>query len=163
MLQVSVASKYIFSSCLKKQIPHNVALKPANCIKQFKARIRNQSKETFNCTSRTLTCLEYLNVQDVNSSSTCELLCSERSVLTYAVVTLRSVCFSGNLDKQTARGSTALHYCCLTDNSECLKLLLRGKASVTISKSRKPHVTADSAHDSETRYKQTVKLLFKNL
>ncbi|XP_071390905.1 arf-GAP with SH3 domain, ANK repeat and PH domain-containing protein 2b [Centroberyx affinis] len=39
---------------------------------------------------------------------------------------------SGNLDKQTARGSTALHYCCLTDNSECLKLLLRGKASVTI-------------------------------
>ncbi|KAM4713401.1 arf-GAP with SH3 domain, ANK repeat and PH domain-containing protein 2b [Anableps anableps] len=38
---------------------------------------------------------------------------------------------SGNLDKQTARGSTALHYCCLTDNSECLKLLLRGKASVS--------------------------------
>ncbi|XP_041814084.1 arf-GAP with SH3 domain, ANK repeat and PH domain-containing protein 2b [Chelmon rostratus] len=39
---------------------------------------------------------------------------------------------SGNLDKQTTRGSTALHYCCLTDNSECLKLLLRGKASVSI-------------------------------
>ncbi|XP_047429462.1 arf-GAP with SH3 domain, ANK repeat and PH domain-containing protein 2b [Mugil cephalus] len=39
---------------------------------------------------------------------------------------------SGNLDKQTSRGSTALHYCCLTDNSECLKLLLRGKASVSI-------------------------------
>ncbi|KAL7871687.1 hypothetical protein SRHO_G00066700 [Serrasalmus rhombeus] len=38
---------------------------------------------------------------------------------------------SGNLDKQTAKGSTALHYCCLTDSSECLKLLLRGKASVT--------------------------------
>ncbi|XP_034431910.1 arf-GAP with SH3 domain, ANK repeat and PH domain-containing protein 2a isoform X2 [Hippoglossus hippoglossus] len=35
-----------------------------------------------------------------------------------------------NLDKQTAKGSTALHYCCLTDNSECLKLLLRGKASI---------------------------------
>uniref|UniRef100_A0A8C7WH58 Arf-GAP with SH3 domain, ANK repeat and PH domain-containing protein 3 n=1 Tax=Oncorhynchus mykiss TaxID=8022 RepID=A0A8C7WH58_ONCMY len=32
---------------------------------------------------------------------------------------------SGNLEKQTAKGSTALHYCCLTDNSECLKLLLR--------------------------------------
>ncbi|XP_015237954.1 PREDICTED: arf-GAP with SH3 domain, ANK repeat and PH domain-containing protein 2-like [Cyprinodon variegatus] len=41
---------------------------------------------------------------------------------------------SGNLDRQTAKGSTALHYCCLTDNSECLKLLLRGKASVSISK-----------------------------
>ncbi|XP_071324258.1 arf-GAP with SH3 domain, ANK repeat and PH domain-containing protein 2b isoform X2 [Trachinotus anak] len=39
---------------------------------------------------------------------------------------------SANLDKQTAKGSTALHYCCLTDNSECLKLLLRGKASVSI-------------------------------
>uniref|UniRef100_A0A8C1FJ05 ArfGAP with SH3 domain, ankyrin repeat and PH domain 2b n=1 Tax=Cyprinus carpio carpio TaxID=630221 RepID=A0A8C1FJ05_CYPCA len=38
---------------------------------------------------------------------------------------------SGNLDKQTAKGSTALHYCCSTDNSECMKLLLRGKASVT--------------------------------
>lgn len=42
---------------------------------------------------------------------------------------------SGTLDKQTAKGSTALHYCCLTDNSECMKLLLRGKASGTISKS----------------------------
>ncbi|KAE8605025.1 hypothetical protein XENTR_v10014942 [Xenopus tropicalis] len=39
---------------------------------------------------------------------------------------------SGNLDKQTAKGSTALHYCCLTDNAECLKLLLRGKASTDI-------------------------------
>ncbi|KAM9466691.1 arf-GAP with SH3 domain, ANK repeat and PH domain-containing protein 2a isoform 2-T2 [Clarias gariepinus] len=39
---------------------------------------------------------------------------------------------SANLDKQTAKGSTALHYCCLTDNSECLKLLLRGKASIDI-------------------------------
>ncbi|KAI1897361.1 hypothetical protein AGOR_G00082520 [Albula goreensis] len=39
---------------------------------------------------------------------------------------------SGSLGKQTAKGSTALHYCCLTDNSECLKLLLRGKASVDI-------------------------------
>ncbi|XP_037550968.1 arf-GAP with SH3 domain, ANK repeat and PH domain-containing protein 2a [Nematolebias whitei] len=38
-----------------------------------------------------------------------------------------------NLDKQTSKGSTALHYCCLTDNSECLKLLLRGKASIDIS------------------------------
>ena len=45
------------------------------------------------------------------------------------------LCFSANLDKQTAGGSTALHYCCLTDNSECLKLLLRGKATVSISKS----------------------------
>lgn len=46
--------------------------------------------------------------------------------------------FSANLDKQTDRGSTALHYCCLTDNSECLKLLLRGKASVSIGKNVSP-------------------------
>lgn len=47
-----------------------------------------------------------------------------------------SVCVpsSGNLDKQTGKGSTALHYCCLTDNAECLKLLLRGKASIEIGK-----------------------------
>ncbi|KAB0359713.1 hypothetical protein FD754_003869 [Muntiacus muntjak] len=38
----------------------------------------------------------------------------------------------GNLDKQTGKGSTALHYCCLTDSAECLKLLLRGKASIGI-------------------------------
>lgn len=47
-----------------------------------------------------------------------------------------SICVpsSGNLDKQTGKGSTALHYCCLTDNAECLKLLLRGKASIEIGK-----------------------------
>lgn len=48
-------------------------------------------------------------------------------------VSLRSL----NLDKQTVKGSTALHYCCLTDNSECLKLLLRGKASIDIGKKLK--------------------------
>lgn len=45
---------------------------------------------------------------------------------------------SGNLDKQTAKGSTALHYCCLTDNAECLKLLLRGKASIEIGERHRP-------------------------
>ncbi|KAM9435974.1 arf-GAP with SH3 domain, ANK repeat and PH domain-containing protein 2b isoform 2-T2 [Clarias gariepinus] len=39
---------------------------------------------------------------------------------------------SGNLDKQTVKGNTAVHYCCVADNSECLKLLLRSKASVSI-------------------------------
>ena len=55
----------------------------------------------------------------------------EVNVLTTVVCLL---CVSGNLEKQTAKGSTALHYCCLTDNSECLKLLLRGRASVSIGK-----------------------------
>ncbi|XP_061877356.1 arf-GAP with SH3 domain, ANK repeat and PH domain-containing protein 1 isoform X6 [Entelurus aequoreus] len=34
---------------------------------------------------------------------------------------------SGNLDKQTEWGNTALHYCCMYEKPECLKLLLRGK------------------------------------
>uniref|UniRef100_A0A673GBS1 Arf-GAP with SH3 domain, ANK repeat and PH domain-containing protein 1-like n=1 Tax=Sinocyclocheilus rhinocerous TaxID=307959 RepID=A0A673GBS1_9TELE len=40
---------------------------------------------------------------------------------------------SGNLDKQTERGNTALHYCCLYEKHECLKLLLRGKPATDIS------------------------------
>uniref|UniRef100_A0A673ISV6 Arf-GAP with SH3 domain, ANK repeat and PH domain-containing protein 1-like n=1 Tax=Sinocyclocheilus rhinocerous TaxID=307959 RepID=A0A673ISV6_9TELE len=39
---------------------------------------------------------------------------------------------SGNLDKQTERGNTALHYCCLYEKHECLKLLLRGKPATDI-------------------------------
>uniref|UniRef100_A0A673GD23 Arf-GAP with SH3 domain, ANK repeat and PH domain-containing protein 1-like n=1 Tax=Sinocyclocheilus rhinocerous TaxID=307959 RepID=A0A673GD23_9TELE len=42
---------------------------------------------------------------------------------------------SGNLDKQTERGNTALHYCCLYEKHECLKLLLRGKPATDISES----------------------------
>uniref|UniRef100_A0A8C5GHL5 Arf-GAP domain-containing protein n=1 Tax=Gouania willdenowi TaxID=441366 RepID=A0A8C5GHL5_GOUWI len=45
-----------------------------------------------------------------------------------------------NLDKQTAKGSTALHYCCLTDNSECLKLLLRGKLNKALAGKFNAHV-----------------------
>ncbi|XP_056594104.1 arf-GAP with SH3 domain, ANK repeat and PH domain-containing protein 1 isoform X4 [Triplophysa dalaica] len=39
---------------------------------------------------------------------------------------------SGNLDKQTERGNTALHYCCFFEKHECLKLLLRGKPATDI-------------------------------
>ncbi|XP_057178403.1 arf-GAP with SH3 domain, ANK repeat and PH domain-containing protein 1 isoform X3 [Triplophysa rosa] len=39
---------------------------------------------------------------------------------------------SGNLDKQTERGNTALHYCCFYEKHECLKLLLRGKPATDI-------------------------------
>ncbi|XP_077100455.1 arf-GAP with SH3 domain, ANK repeat and PH domain-containing protein 1 isoform X1 [Siphateles boraxobius] len=39
---------------------------------------------------------------------------------------------SGNLDKQTERGNTALHYCCMYEKHECLKLLLRGKPATDI-------------------------------
>ncbi|XP_059501954.1 arf-GAP with SH3 domain, ANK repeat and PH domain-containing protein 1-like isoform X4 [Stegostoma tigrinum] len=39
---------------------------------------------------------------------------------------------SGNLDKPTAKGNTAVHYCCMFDKVECLKLLLRGKPSLNL-------------------------------
>ncbi|XP_069776613.1 arf-GAP with SH3 domain, ANK repeat and PH domain-containing protein 1-like isoform X8 [Narcine bancroftii] len=39
---------------------------------------------------------------------------------------------SGNLDKQTTKGNTAIHYCCMFDKVECLKLLLRGKPSLNL-------------------------------
>uniref|UniRef100_A0A3B3TE73 Un-named sa1614 n=1 Tax=Paramormyrops kingsleyae TaxID=1676925 RepID=A0A3B3TE73_9TELE len=39
---------------------------------------------------------------------------------------------NNNLDAQTARRNTALHYCCLHNKTECLKLLLRAKANTHI-------------------------------
>ncbi|XP_067402982.1 arf-GAP with SH3 domain, ANK repeat and PH domain-containing protein 2-like [Emydura macquarii macquarii] len=39
---------------------------------------------------------------------------------------------SGSLMKQTAKGNTPLHYCCLHNKPECIKLLLRAKASIAI-------------------------------
>ncbi|KAM5211290.1 arf-GAP with SH3 domain, ANK repeat and PH domain-containing protein 1 isoform 9-T11 [Hipposideros larvatus] len=38
----------------------------------------------------------------------------------------------GNLDKQTAVGNTALHYCSMYDKPECLKLLLRSKPALDV-------------------------------
>ncbi|CAG2170375.1 unnamed protein product [Oppiella nova] len=37
-----------------------------------------------------------------------------------------------NLNKVDAQGNTGLHYCVLYDKSECMKLLLRSKADITI-------------------------------
>uniref|UniRef100_A0A8C1SUP7 Un-named sa1614 n=1 Tax=Cyprinus carpio TaxID=7962 RepID=A0A8C1SUP7_CYPCA len=37
-----------------------------------------------------------------------------------------------NLDAQTVKGNTALHYCCHHNKTECLKLLLRAKANTHI-------------------------------
>ncbi|XP_062842347.1 arf-GAP with SH3 domain, ANK repeat and PH domain-containing protein 2 [Trichomycterus rosablanca] len=39
---------------------------------------------------------------------------------------------SNNMDAQTVKGNTALHYCCLHNKTECLKLLLRAKANAHI-------------------------------
>ncbi|XP_078093016.1 arf-GAP with SH3 domain, ANK repeat and PH domain-containing protein 1 isoform X3 [Mustelus asterias] len=38
----------------------------------------------------------------------------------------------GNLSKKTMKGNTAVHYSCLFNKTECLKLLLRAKANTTI-------------------------------
>ncbi|NXQ93650.1 ASAP1 protein, partial [Sagittarius serpentarius] len=39
---------------------------------------------------------------------------------------------SGSLAKQTAEGNTPLHYCCSHNKPECVKLLLKAKANITI-------------------------------
>uniref|UniRef100_K7GFL5 Arf-GAP with SH3 domain, ANK repeat and PH domain-containing protein 3 n=1 Tax=Pelodiscus sinensis TaxID=13735 RepID=K7GFL5_PELSI len=39
---------------------------------------------------------------------------------------------SGSLEKQTEKGNTPLHYCCFHNKPECLKLLVRAKASIAI-------------------------------
>jgi ankyrin repeat protein len=46
------------------------------------------------------------------------------------------VVFSGNLDKQTSLGNTALHYCSMFSKPECLKLLLRSKPTVDVGECR---------------------------
>lgn len=42
---------------------------------------------------------------------------------------------SGNQDAQTDGGNTALHYCCLYDKPQCVKLLLRGNPDVHVGES----------------------------
>ncbi|XP_041423953.1 arf-GAP with SH3 domain, ANK repeat and PH domain-containing protein 1 isoform X2 [Xenopus laevis] len=56
----------------------------------------------------------------------------------------------GNLDKQTGKGNTALHYCCLYNKPECLKLLLRGKPTIDAVN----HV-GETANDIAKRLKAT--------
>ncbi|KAM8731616.1 arf-GAP with SH3 domain, ANK repeat and PH domain-containing protein 1 isoform 5-T5 [Acanthopagrus schlegelii] len=57
---------------------------------------------------------------------------------------------SGNLDKQTEWGNTALHYCCMYEKPECLKLLLRGKPATDI-----PNQNGETALDVARRLRNT--------
>uniref|UniRef100_A0A671YKF5 ArfGAP with SH3 domain, ankyrin repeat and PH domain 1 n=1 Tax=Sparus aurata TaxID=8175 RepID=A0A671YKF5_SPAAU len=57
---------------------------------------------------------------------------------------------SGNLDKQTDWGNTALHYCCMYEKPECLKLLLRGKPATDI-----PNQNGETALDVARRLRNT--------
>lgn len=43
---------------------------------------------------------------------------------------------SSNVDMQTCSGNTALHYSCLHNKSDCVRLLLRARASTQISRAR---------------------------
>lgn len=49
------------------------------------------------------------------------------------VADISTLCCSGSLAKRTAEGNTPLHYCCSHNKPECVKLLLRAQASITIS------------------------------
>lgn len=50
-----------------------------------------------------------------------------------SLLTISTYCCSRSLEKQTTVGNTPLHYCCFHNKPECLKLLLKAKASITIS------------------------------
>ncbi|KAM4026990.1 arf-GAP with SH3 domain, ANK repeat and PH domain-containing protein 1 isoform 4-T4 [Anomaloglossus baeobatrachus] len=54
----------------------------------------------------------------------------------------------GNLDKPTGKGQTALHYCCIYNKPECLKLLLRGKPTIDL-----VNQLGETAHDMARRLK----------
>nr|XP_032817645.1 arf-GAP with SH3 domain, ANK repeat and PH domain-containing protein 2 isoform X1 [Petromyzon marinus] len=57
---------------------------------------------------------------------------------------------SGNLNKQTVKGNTALHYCCVYNHTECLKLLLRSKAATDIA-----NESGETAMDIAKRTRQS--------
>ncbi|KAM4622299.1 arf-GAP with SH3 domain, ANK repeat and PH domain-containing protein 1-like [Discoglossus pictus] len=58
---------------------------------------------------------------------------------------------SGNLLKQTVRGNTALHYCCMYNKTECVKLFLRAKVNVKLK-----NEVGETALDIAKRLKHTL-------
>ncbi|XP_021272241.1 arf-GAP with SH3 domain, ANK repeat and PH domain-containing protein 1-like isoform X3 [Numida meleagris] len=65
---------------------------------------------------------------------------------------------SRSLEKQTTVGNTPLHYCCFHNKPECLKLLLKAKASITIT-----NQAGETALDiaKRTRHHQCEELLLQ--
>uniref|UniRef100_A0A8C9FMI5 Uncharacterized protein n=1 Tax=Pavo cristatus TaxID=9049 RepID=A0A8C9FMI5_PAVCR len=65
---------------------------------------------------------------------------------------------SRSLEKQTIVGNTPLHYCCFHNKPECLKLLLKAKASITIT-----NQAGETALDiaKRTRHHQCEELLLQ--
>ncbi|NXJ13203.1 ASAP1 protein, partial [Odontophorus gujanensis] len=65
---------------------------------------------------------------------------------------------SGSLEKQTVVGNTPLHYCCFHNKPECLKLLLKAKASTNIT-----NQAGETALDiaKRTRHHQCEELLLQ--
>ncbi|XP_052539954.1 arf-GAP with SH3 domain, ANK repeat and PH domain-containing protein 1-like isoform X4 [Tympanuchus pallidicinctus] len=65
---------------------------------------------------------------------------------------------SGSLEKQTIVGNTPLHYCCFHNKPECLKLLLKAKASI-ITTNQAGETALDIA--KRTRHHQCAELLLQ--
>uniref|UniRef100_A0A667XQI4 ArfGAP with SH3 domain, ankyrin repeat and PH domain 1a n=1 Tax=Myripristis murdjan TaxID=586833 RepID=A0A667XQI4_9TELE len=57
---------------------------------------------------------------------------------------------SGSLDGQTEAGNTALHYSCLYNKQQCVKLLLRGKPDLHISENTHTHTHAHRHTHTQT-------------
>ncbi|XP_048406301.1 arf-GAP with SH3 domain, ANK repeat and PH domain-containing protein 1 isoform X3 [Stegostoma tigrinum] len=57
----------------------------------------------------------------------------------------------GNLSKQTIKGNTAVHYSCIFNKPECLKLLLRAKTNTTIL-NENGETAVDIAHRLKHQY-----------
>lgn len=62
----------------------------------------------------------------------CRPACGWGQQLSSDLLTISTFCCSGSLEKQTVVGNTPLHYCCTHNKPECLKLLLKAKASIAI-------------------------------
>ncbi|NXP46421.1 ASAP1 protein, partial [Heliornis fulica] len=59
------------------------------------------------------------------------VLLSDRTSLHIVDFLIQNSC-SGSLAKQTVEGNTPLHYCCSHNKAECVKLLLKAKANISI-------------------------------
>ncbi|KAL0978833.1 hypothetical protein UPYG_G00176300 [Umbra pygmaea] len=66
-----------------------------------------------------------------------------------------------NLDAQTSKGNSALHYCCMHNKTECLKLLLKGKAN-TLIKNEVGETGMDIAHQLKNTHCEELIIQYQN-
>ncbi|OXB56919.1 UNVERIFIED_CONTAM: hypothetical protein H355_005466, partial [Colinus virginianus] len=76
-----------------------------------------------------------------------------------SLLIISNFCCSGSLEKQTVVGNTPLHYCCFHNKPECLKLLLKAKASINITPERtRPFLARSSIFTEDTRTRRSPSL-----